>query len=106
MKLRVGDTVLVRSGKDRGRSGKISKVLPDIAKVVVDGVNVAKKAQKPTQKQPKGGIKTVAMPLWASKVGIIHPSDLKKSSRIGYTIDKNGKKTRTYRQAGNKEIKQ
>src|SRR5687767_2203221 len=105
MKLRVGDTVLVRTGKDRGKTGKVTAVLVDANKVVVEGINVVKKAQKPTQKQPKGGIISVPRPLWSSKLGIVHPTDSKRTSRIGYQTDKHGKKVRIYRQAGNKEIK-
>src|SRR5687768_12800615 len=105
MKLKVGDMVLVRRGKDRGKSGKIVSILPDRNQVVVEGVNIVKRAQKPTQKQPKGGIISRPQPLWTSKVGIVHPTNSKRSSRIGWQIDSKGKKQRVYRQAKNQEIK-
>lgn len=104
MKLRVGDTVKVRVGKDRGKSGKILQVLPGEGKVVVENVNLARIARKPTQKQPRGGISEQAMPIWSAKVGIVHPTDSKRTSRLGYTLGKDGKKARVYRQADNKEV--
>ena len=105
MKLRVGDMVLVRSGRDKGKTGKVTKVLPDQNKVVVEGVNEVKRALKPSQKQPKGGIITQTHPIWSSKIGIVHPTKPKQTSRVGYQLAKDGKKVRVYRQAGNKEIK-
>ena len=104
MKLRKGDSVIVRSGKDKGKKGTISAVLPDLNMVVVDGINIVKRARKPSAKYPKGGILEEARPVPVSKVGIVHPSKSMQTSRIGFVI-KNGQKLRVYRQAGNKEIK-
>lgn len=105
MKLRVGDTVLVRSGQDRGKTGPIVKVLPRLNKVVVDGINIRKRHTKPSAKHPRGGIIEEPKPIWASAVGIVHPLDSKRTSRIGYVTKKDGAKVRVYRQAKDKEIK-
>lgn len=105
MKLKKGDTIVILSGKDKGKTGTISKTIPSLNKVVVDGINIVKRASKPSAKQPKGGIASVPMPIWASKVGIVHPDDSKRASRIGIEVNKDGKRSRVYRQANNKVIK-
>lgn len=105
MKLRKGDKVIVRSGKDAGKSGTILEVLPALNKVVVDGINMAKRATKPSTKHPRGGIIEGPLPLWASKVGLVHPTKENQSSRVGYVTDKAGNKQRVYRQADDKEVK-
>ncbi len=103
MKIKKGDTVIVRTGKDKGKTGVVEKTLPQLNKVVVDGINIVKRAQKPTQKQPKGGISEYPAPIPVSNVGLVHPDDNSRSSRVGFKM-KNGKKVRTYRQANDKEI--
>lgn len=105
MKLKKGDAVVVRSGKDKGKSGTILKVFPALNTVVVDGINILKRAQKPSTKNPKGGITSEPHPIAVSKLGIAHPDTPTKTSRIGYKVDKNGDKQRVYRQASNKVIK-
>lgn len=105
IKLQVGDTVLVRSGKYKGQTGKVTAVHPTEDKVTVEGVNIVKKHQKPNQKHPQGGIIELTKPIWTSKVGIVHPTDKKKTSKIGVQVNKKtGKKTRIYK-ANGKEIK-
>ncbi|MEX0668215.1 MAG: 50S ribosomal protein L24 [Candidatus Saccharimonadales bacterium] len=104
MRIRMGDTIIVRAGKDKGKVGTVSKVIPGLNKVVVDGINIVKRATKPTQKQPKGGIFEVAAPIDVSNVGLVHPDEDKRSSRVGYVI-KDGAKKRVYKQAGKKEVK-
>lgn len=104
MKIRKGDTVMVRVGKDRGSSGTVTRTYPDLNKVEVDGINVVKRHIKPTQKQPKGGIVEVSAPIDVSKVGLVHPDDGNRTSRVGFT-EKDGVKKRVYRQAKNKEVK-
>ena len=104
MKLRKGDKVLVTTGKDKGKTGKILRVLRDQSRVAVEGVNVAKKHLKPSATNPRGGIVDETLPISVSNVGIVHPDDPKKTSRIGYELDKKGNKVRVYRQANNKEI--
>jgi large subunit ribosomal protein L24 len=105
IKLNVGDTVLVRKGKDKGKSGKIVAVHPTENKVTVEGVNIVKKHQKPTQANPRGGIFELTKPIWIANVGIVNPTDSKKTSRIGYEVSKDGSKKRVYIQASRKEIK-
>jgi len=104
LKLRVGDTVMVRTGRDKGKTGKIVAVNVKEAKVTVDGVNVVKKHVKPTQAKPTGGIEERTLPIGISKVGIVHPTDKNRTSRIGYKLNDDGSKTRIYK-ANGKEIK-
>lgn len=76
-----GDTVLVLSGKDKGKQGKIIEALPKKAKVVVEGVNQVKRHTKPSQANPQGGIITKEAPLTVSKVMLVCPA-CKKATRI------------------------
>jgi large subunit ribosomal protein L24 len=92
MKLRKGDRVQVLSGKDRGQTGTIMRVLPKANKVIVDGVNVAKRHQRQTQARIKGGIIDKDMPISASAVAIICPKD--GPTRVSYDINAEGKKIR------------
>ncbi len=92
MNLKVGDKVVVITGKDKGKEGTITKVLRNENKVVIEGINVAKKHVKPNG-QTAGSIIDIELPINASNVMIIDPKT-KKPSRIGHTTDKNGKKIR------------
>lgn len=92
MKLKTGDKVVVIAGKDKGKEGNITKVLKNENKVVVEGINVAKKHIKPNG-QTAGSIVDIELPIDASNVMILDPKT-KKPSRIGHTTDKNGKKVR------------
>ncbi|OVE78848.1 50S ribosomal protein L24 [bacterium G20] len=103
MKLRKGDSVMVRSGKYKGHTGKILQVHPTLNKVTVEGINVVKKHQKPTRTQPQGAILELTKPIWISKVGLLD-SSAKKPSRVGYKLNKDGSKTRFLKTSG-KEIK-
>lgn len=103
IRLKKGDTVIVRAGKDKGKTGKITAVHPSENKVTVEGINVVKKHQKPTQAHPQGGIIEVTKPVWVSKVSIVEPTS-KQASRIGFVVDKDGNKKRVYKKTG-KEIK-
>lgn len=69
-----GDTVLVLSGKDKGKQGKIVEALPKKAKVVIEGVNQVKRHTKPSQANPQGGIITKEAPINASKVMLVCPA--------------------------------
>jgi len=91
IRLKKGDTVVVRSGKYKGKSGKITAVHPTLNAVTVEGINVVKKHQKPNRAHPQGGILELTKPIAVSKVGI---SDGGKPSRIGMKIDAKGVKTR------------
>ena len=92
MKLKTGDKVVVIAGKDKGKEGKITKTLKDDNKVIVEGVNIAKKHVKPNGQQA-GSIVEMEMPINASNVMIVDPKT-KKGTRIGHNTDKNGKKIR------------
>jgi large subunit ribosomal protein L24 len=98
-----GDTIIVLAGKDKGKTGKVVATHPSLNKVTVEGINIAKKHQKPNKLHPQGAILELTVPIWVSKVAIVDPST-KKASRIGYKLDKDGKKTRVFTQSG-KEIK-
>ena len=103
IRLRKGDTVVVRSGKYKGKSGKIVATHPSLNKVTVEGINIVKKHQKPNREHPQGAILELTKPIAVSKVGILEPTS-KKPSRIGYKIDAKGVKTRVFKRGG-KEIK-
>ena len=79
-----GDTVLVLTGKDKGKQGKIVEALPKKAKVVVEGVNKVKRHTKPSQANPQGGIITKEAPLASSKVMLVCPV-CKQATRIKKT---------------------
>lgn len=103
IKLKKGDNVIVRSGKYKGKTGRITATHPRENKVTVAGINVVKKHVKPTQTNPQGAIVEVTKPIWVSKVSIVEPTS-KKASRIGIKVDQSGKKTRVFKKTG-KEIK-
>lgn len=92
MNFKTGDKVVVIAGKDKGKEGKIIKVLKKEGKVVVEGINMVKKHIKGNGQQA-GSISEVEAALNASNVMIIDPKT-KKPTRIGHKIDKNGKKIR------------
>jgi large subunit ribosomal protein L24 len=102
IRLKKGDTVVVRSGKYKGKSGKITAVHAAENKVTVEGVNIVKKHVKPSKTNPQGGIVELTKPIWVSKVGIADP-ETKKPTRITYKVE-NDSKTRVYKSSG-KEIK-
>ena len=92
MNFKTGDKVVVISGKDKGKEGKITHVLRAENKVVVEGVNIVKKHVKGNGQQA-GSINEVEAPIHASNVMIIDPKT-KKPTRIGHSINKDGKKIR------------
>jgi large subunit ribosomal protein L24 len=93
---------VVRSGKYKGKTGKITATHPSDNKVTVEGINIVKKHIKPNQQNPQGTISEITKPIWVSKLGIVEPTT-KKPSRIGFKLDKEGNKTRVYKLSG-KEI--
>lgn len=103
IRLKKDDTVVVLAGKHKGKTGKVVAVHPTENKVTVEGINVVKKAIKPTQTRPQGGIVEITKPIWVSKVALVEPTS-KKPTRIGYTFDKAGNKVRVYKRTG-KEVK-
>ena len=103
IRLKKGDSVMIRSGKYKGHSGKVLQLHPTLNKVTVEGVNVVKKHQKPTKANPQGGILELTKPIWVSKVGILDQAS-KKPSKIGYKLAKDATKSRILKSSG-KEIK-
>ena len=98
MKLRKGDRVRVLTGKDRGDEGEIMRVFPKDGRVIVEGVNVAKKHQRALRATMQAGIIDKDMPMPASNVAIICSTD--GPTRIGYRFDDQGKKVRICRKCG------
>jgi large subunit ribosomal protein L24 len=98
VKLRKGDKVEVLQGKDRGATGDVMRVLPKSNRVIVEGVNRAKRHQKATRATMQGGIIDKDMPISASSVAIVCPHD--GPTRIGYRFDESGKKRRICRKCG------
>lgn len=81
--VRSGDTVLVLSGKDRGKRGKVLRVIPDKGRVVVEGVNVVKRHTRPSQKVLQGGIVDQENAIAASNVALVCPS-CHEPTRVGH----------------------
>jgi large subunit ribosomal protein L24 len=98
MKIKKGDTVLVICGKYRGKTGKVLKVLPKEGKILVEGVNIVKKHQRPKREGEKGQIVELPAPIDISNVKLICPN-CKKATRVGYKISK-GKKSRVCKKCG------
>ena len=103
IRINKGDTVTVLSGKYKGKTGKVVATHPTLNKVTVEGINIVKRHVKPNREHPQGSIVELTKPIWVNKVSVVDPSS-KKPSRIGYSIDKSGNKTRVYKRSG-KEIK-
>ena len=100
-KIKKGDSVFILSGKDKGKTGKVLKILKksDTAdKAIVEGVNIVKKHTKQSATQ-KGGIESVEMPLIISKLSLIDPKT-SKPSRVGFKFLKDGKKIRFAKKSG------
>jgi len=97
-KIKKGDSVVVRSGKDKGRTGTVLQVLPKDEKVLVAGVNVATRHRKPTQGNPQGGIDRREAPMHISKVSLADPKD-GKATRVRFET-KDGKKVRVAVKSG------
>jgi large subunit ribosomal protein L24 len=95
VKLKKGDRVKVIAGKDLGKDGVIMRVIPEKNKVIVEGVNIAKKHQKPTRATMQGGIIDKDMPIHVSNVALICGSC--GATRLGYRFDDVGKKIRICR---------
>ena len=100
-KIKKGDSVVVRSGKDKGRTGTVLQVLPKDGKVLVAGVNVAARHRKPSQANPQGGIDRREAPMAISKVGLADPKS-GKATRVRFEVDKDGKKVRVAVKSGEK----
>ena len=99
MNIRKDDTVRVISGKDKGKEGKVLRALPKKGRIVVEKVNVVKKAMRPTQANPSGGISSMEAAINVSNVMLVCPS-CKDATRVGHRFDEAGKKHRVCKKCG------
>jgi len=99
MSIKKGDTVLVITGKDAGRKGKVLKVIPKDNRVVVEGINKAKKHQRPSRAIPQGGILQIEAPLNVSNVMLLC-TKCNKPTRIAKRFLENGTKVRICKNCG------
>jgi len=98
MKIRKGDTVVVLSGKDKGKTGEVTRVIPKEDRVVVSGVNVHVRHRKPSQLNPQGGLERKEAPLHISNVAVADPKT-GAPSRVRFEI-RDGKKVRIAAKSG------
>ena len=98
LKLKKGDEVIVIAGKDKGKTGKITKMYPDIFKAIVSDINKVKKHQKPDNNQA-GGIIEKEMPIHISNLAF-YDTVLKKGIRVGFKFDQKNKKIRINKNSG------
>ena len=97
-KIKKGDTVVVLSGKDKGKTGEVIRAMPKEEKVLVSGVNVAVRHRKPSQTNPQGGLERKETPLHVSKVAVADPKT-GKPTRVRFET-KDGKKVRVAVKSG------
>ncbi len=100
-KIKKGDSVFILSGKDKGKTGKVLKIIrkQNVAyKAIVEGANIVKKHTKQSATQ-KGGIESIEMPLFISKLSLLDPKT-SKPSRVGFKFLKDGKKIRFAKKSG------
>ncbi|QUL38390.1 50S ribosomal protein L24 [Erythrobacter sp. JK5] len=97
-KIKKGDSVVVLSGKDKGRTGTVQQVMPKDGKIVVEGINVIARHRKPSQTNPQGGIDRYPAPMHLSKVALADPKD-GKPTRVRFE-EKDGKKVRVAVKSG------
>ena len=98
MSIKKGDTVVVLSGKDKGKQGTVLEAMPETRKVIVEKVNVAQKHQKPRQQGQEGGIISKETPIYACKVMTVCPK-CNKPTRPAHKVE-GGKKTRVCKHCG------
>jgi large subunit ribosomal protein L24 len=99
MRIKKGDRVRVLTGKDRGKEGVVVTALPAVGKVVVEGVNTARKHQKRTRATMDAGLLNIDMPIPVANVAVLSPQD-GKPTRVGYRIDADGTKVRVCKRTG------
>lgn len=100
MNIKKGDLVEVLSGKDKGARGHVLSALPADGKVVVEGVALVKKAQRPTQTNQQGGFVSQEAAIDVSNVALVCPS-CDKATRVGHAVNDEGKKVRVCKKCGN-----
>jgi large subunit ribosomal protein L24 len=97
-KIRKGDKVVVLSGKDKGKTGEVTRAMPKDGKVIVSGVNIATRHRKPTQANPQGGLERREAAMHVSKVAIADPKS-GKPTRVRFET-RDGKKVRVATKSG------
>jgi len=97
-KIKKGDTVVILSGKDKGRKGEVTRAMPRDGKVIVSGINMIARHRKPSQANPQGGIDRVEAPLHVSKVAIADPKT-GQATRVRFEVQ-DGKKVRVAVKSG------
>jgi large subunit ribosomal protein L24 len=98
LKIRKGDKVVVRTGRDKGKVGEVLRVYPEDNRALVQGVNVVRRHQKQTPGK-EGGIVSKEMPIHISNIALRDPKD-GKATKVGYKVLKDGKKVRFARNSG------
>ncbi|MGN0069372.1 MAG: 50S ribosomal protein L24 [Prevotella sp.] len=101
--IKKGDTVIVLTGEDKGKTGKVLKVLVDKNRAYVEGVNIVTKSAKPSAKHPQGGFVKQEAPIHISNLSLIDPKS-GKATRIAVKVNEDGKKVRISKKSG-EEIK-
>ena len=97
--IKSGDTVYVNAGEDKGKTGKVVKVLVEKNRAIVEGVNMVSKNQKPNAKNPQGGIVKMEAPIHISNLNVVDPKT-GKPTRIGRRLNENGKLVRYSKKSG------
>ncbi|MBR5129805.1 MAG: 50S ribosomal protein L24 [Alphaproteobacteria bacterium] len=98
MKIKKGDQVIVITGRDKGKTGEVTKAMPKENKVLVSGINLVKRHTKPTQENA-GGIVSKELPIHVSNVALIDPKS-GKATRVGIKVEKDGSKVRVAKKSG------
>ena len=101
MNLKIGDKVIIISGKDKGKEGKVLKIIRENQRILIEGINIIKKHVKPNANNEQGGIVEQEASIHISNVMIIDPKT-KKRTKIGHSIDKDNKKIRIAKKSGQK----
>jgi large subunit ribosomal protein L24 len=99
MKIQKGDQVMVLQGKDKGKKAEVVRAIPDRQKVILEGVNVAKRHAKPTRATQQGGVIDKFMPVHISTVALICKS-CDRPTRVGYKVEDDGEKVRVCKKCG------
>ena len=98
-KIKKGDKVVILSGKDKGKTGEVTKAMPRDGKVIVGGINMMTRHKKPSQTDPNGGLEKIEAPMAVSKVAIADPKD-GKPTRVGFKFLEDGRKVRIAKRSG------
>ena len=101
--IKKGDTVYVNAGEDKGKTGRVLKVLISKNRAVVEGINMVTKATKPNAKNPQGGLVKMEAPIHVSNLQLLDPKS-GKPTRVGYKVNEDGKKVKISKKSG-EEIK-